>query len=127
MSEWEEHDLEAIILAILRSFQYEPPHHFGRPFVSAYQIAIALAKHYPGTFEAVGRPIGGSGNGTDGNSLAWYIATQLSHRLNGNNPPPIEGAWFDRAYVEDIRFKDQSGIISASNPAALSLFRLRDD
>ena len=44
VSLWEEHDMTGRILSVLEAVHINSPegHHFGRPFVSSYQIAIRL-------------------------------------------------------------------------------------
>jgi len=126
MSNWEDQDLDTKIHAILKRFQYSNPDHFGQPFVSAYQIAIALAKHNPETIQALNLPLGGRDSG-ENSSLAQYIARELSRRIKSGSLKDIEGAWFQRDYVQDIIFSHEKQIITASNLEALSLFRLRDN
>ena len=48
MSKWEELDIENKVIAILRQAEGHPEeHHFGSPFLTAYQLAIAYARHVP--------------------------------------------------------------------------------
>lgn len=125
MSLWEEHNLDSAVHAILTRMQYESADHFGQPFVSAYQIAIEIARHYPEAFQALNLPIGGRDAGAN-SSLAQYIARELSSRIKSGRIKDIEGAWLRRDYVQDILFTYESQSIAASNTAALSLFRLKD-
>ena len=47
MSVWGEHAVEGKIIRILRETPYQEAHHFGRPYLSAYQLAIAVAAAGP--------------------------------------------------------------------------------
>jgi hypothetical protein len=125
MSQWETYQFEQRIRTILRNFQYNGDDltHFGQPFISAYQIAIVFAESHPEDFEKLGLPIGGRGT-NESNSLTQYIARELSTRIKSREITDIEPAWFRRDYVEQLDFKYQNKVISATNPAALSMFRL---
>lgn len=126
MSQWETDEFEERIRTILRDFQYSGSelNHFGQPFVSAYQIAIVYAERYPEAFRAINMPIGGAGTSLS-NSLTQYIARELSGRIKSGEIADIEPAWFRRDYVKHLDFTYQNETISATNPAALSMFRLR--
>lgn len=54
MSIWAEHDLTAKIFDVLAHLQGERTHHFGRPYVTAYQLAIELQHRHPDTVAAIG-------------------------------------------------------------------------
>ena len=44
---WETHGLEEKIVGLLAEVSYyEPDHHFGRPFLTAYQLAILFKERY---------------------------------------------------------------------------------
>ena len=59
MSTWQNHSIERRIRKILKSVPDEE-HHFGRPFLSAYQIAIAFDQRLPAL---IGKPVDGKGTG----------------------------------------------------------------
>ena len=64
MSIWEEHRIEERVTAILSDVNaYQPDHHFGRPYLTAYQLAIALDRIAPQARQALGSPVGGEGIG----------------------------------------------------------------
>jgi hypothetical protein len=42
MSVWGEREVERKITDILRETPHQEAHHFGRPYLSAYQLAIAV-------------------------------------------------------------------------------------
>lgn len=52
---WEQHHCEERITAILNDVTYvpKPEHHFGRPYLSAYQLAIEFKQRYRDSFDAI--------------------------------------------------------------------------
>ncbi|RZD15584.1 MAG: hypothetical protein EVJ46_08595 [Candidatus Acididesulfobacter guangdongensis] len=58
-------------------------HPFGRSFLTIYQLAILFKEKYPKDFEAIDMPVGGKGK-DKGNSLAMYIARNLSDMIGKN-------------------------------------------
>lgn len=63
MSQWDTLQMDAKISQILAVQSHDPDHHFGRPFLTSYQIAIAFHDRYPQDFQTIGKPIGGKGTG----------------------------------------------------------------
>ena len=123
MSDWQELDMEAKIRAILHDFQIDEPDHWGTVFVSSYQIAIALDEE---TRLALDKPIGGSGTGQH-DSIAKYIANQLSRRIKSGEITDIEGGWLARENIKDIQFNDGQRDFSptgGNKNVILSMFRL---
>jgi hypothetical protein len=54
-SKWQSLDIENRIISILRDTEsHQPDHHFGRPFITAYQLAIVFAQRHPQVVEALG-------------------------------------------------------------------------
>jgi hypothetical protein len=130
MTIWEEQQVEERIVEILSSVPTAgAPHAFGRPYVTAYQLAIELDDRYPEVARRLGRQIGGAGIG-ERNSLAQYLAQQLSRRI-GQNPEafPVEGAFLSNVGVSRFSFvaRDGAEITSSLTGSGfdLSLFRLR--
>ncbi len=124
VSKWESLELEAMITELLRQFSSGKPHHFGTPFVSAYQLAIALADTCPDLAEEIGLPIGGVGN-EDHFSLTQYLAHELSTRIKRGEITTIEGRWMSRMYLPELTFVDDDMELQASaNSHGLSMFRL---
>lgn len=127
---WEEHAIEAKIIQILSDVSdYDPEHHLGRPFLTAYQIAIAFAQRYSDTFEHIGLPVGGLDTGQR-DSLAKYLANQLSRKVKAGDLSEIEGGFLSNDHLHDISFVSADGTIIHSSlthtPFTLSMFRLRD-
>lgn len=129
MSLWEEFNFEERIREILQNVTYyRDTHQFGRPFLTAYQIAIEYAHRYPNDFIRIGLQIGGRGIG-ERNSLAQYIAGQLSRRMS-EELPDFEGGFISNNHLVEISFEhDGHRIISSLTNTMydLSMFRLRQE
>ena len=128
MSQWEDFEFEERIRHILQEVTYyREDHHFGRPFLTAYQIAIEYARRYPGDFNQIGLPIGGRRIG-ERNSLAQYIAGQLSQRMQSGTLPDFEGGFISNNHLSEISFENENQRIISSltdTEYDLSMFRLR--
>ena len=129
MNKWQEHELTAKLVQVLAGLQAGSPHHFGQPYVSTYQLAIALEQKFPDLVAAIGKPIGGAHTGQE-TSLAQYISNELSKRIKVDRAAyPIEGALIADKYVKSMTFKDGGGGVIESSLAGsgfpLTLFRLR--
>ena len=55
---WEENELEQKVVEVLFGVNYDRSHHFGRPFLTAYQLAILVKARFPDTFRLLGHPLG---------------------------------------------------------------------
>jgi hypothetical protein len=128
MSKWEEFDFEQKITEILSDdSEYAPGHQLGRPFLTAYQIAIEFARRHPDDFRRFGFPIGGVGIGQR-NSLSQYLAQRLSALIGSGHIIHIEGGFLSNRHLNDITFKSEGETIRSSltgGPYTLSMFRLR--
>ncbi|MDP9401793.1 MAG: hypothetical protein M3P85_00340 [Actinomycetota bacterium] len=130
MSHWAEHELGGKVVEILGAVHCNNDvHHFGRPFVSAYQLAIELQLRHPDTVTAIGKPIGGAGVGQH-NSLAQYLSNELSKQIKAQGDAhPVEGAFFSNEKVRDIGFKGPDNTTVTSSLTGtdfdMALFRLR--
>jgi hypothetical protein len=128
MSQWDELQMDRKINQILVDVQsHYPSHHFGRPFVTPYQIAIEFKQRFRKAFETIGKPVGGLGTGQQ-DSLAQYIAQRLSARIANQTITNIEGRFLHRKYLHTLQYKDGEELIEASSGQAydLSMFRLID-
>ncbi len=126
MSFWQEHDIEAKVLAILRDVpDFAEGHHLGRPFLTAYQIAIEFAHRHPDVVNVLGHPVGGKGAGVH-YSLATYLANQLS-RLIRDDKINVEGGFLSNQHLQNIMFTHGEETITSSlteTQFTLSMFRL---
>ncbi len=129
-SSWQELDIEEKIIQILSDIpDVAPEHHLGRPFLTAYQIAIEFARRYPEDTARLGLPVGGLGTGQR-NSLAQYLANQLSRNISAGRLAQVEGGFLSNQHLLDISFNGQRGPIRSSltdTDFTLSMFRLRDE
>jgi hypothetical protein len=128
MSLWQEEHIEEKVLAILADVEYrEPDHHLGRPFVTAYQLAIELATRHPDTVRRIGLPIGGRGTGQH-SSLSWYLARQLSGKLRGGELPQVEGGFLSNLHLRHLAFTDRGWPLESSLTGSqydVSIYRIR--
>jgi len=129
MSVWSDYEVEGKITDILRQTPYQEAHHFGRPYLSAYQLAIAVDRRWPSVRAALGNlPLGGLGIGTR-NSLAQYLAGELSRRIKSGDLTTIEGAFLTDQDLAELVYVESDGRRVTSSLTGsgydLSLFRLR--
>jgi hypothetical protein len=129
MSVWENSEVERKVTEILRETPRQEAHHFGRPYLSAYQLAIALDRRWRDVRDALDNPpVGGRGIGTR-TSLAQYLARELSRRIKSGELTDIEGAFLsDEDLVELVYIDSDRQPITSSLTGSgyhLSLFRLR--
>ena len=124
---WARHELTDKLVEVLTNVRYfNPEHHFGRPFVTAYQLAILLKQQWPETVEHLGLPIGGRGSGP-GETLARYIARELSRRISNHELSNIQGSFLSNEKLANIQFDDDGALITSSltdSQIDLSMFRL---
>lgn len=129
MSLWDQYGLEEKIRNILKSEDYyNPKHHFGKPYLSGYQIAIEFAIRYPETFNQLGYPIGGLG--IQQQSLAQYFSQRLSARINSGQITDIEGGFLSNTHLNDITFDDNGYLLNSSltkSNYALTIFRAKSN
>lgn len=130
MSNWISYGMENKIKGILSSSVYgaDPNHHLGRPFLSAYQIAIEYENLYPSDVKGMKLTMGGKGSGV-GASLPQYIARELSQSIKNGSITYIEGAFFSNKHLNSIVFNYSGGTLTSSSTAGnkdLSIFRLKE-
>ncbi|XVV00835.1 hypothetical protein ACQPW3_25840 [Actinosynnema sp. CA-248983] len=129
---WTRLDVEAKVVEVLATVRSaSSPRLGGRPFVTAYQLAILVDGRYPEIRNALGDvPIGGAGSGSR-TSLAQYLVGQLATEIRSRGDDyRIAGATLSRAHLGELTFKVPGrDDIRDSNAEAgydLSLFSLRD-
>ncbi|WP_433260549.1 hypothetical protein ACQPZF_24420 [Actinosynnema sp. CS-041913] len=131
MSVWSRHGVLEKVRDALAAVTIVNPngHHLGRPFMTAYQLAIKLDEAHPEVARALGVEIGGSGIGSH-NSLAQYLAHELSRGIKeAGGSYPIEGAFLSNDHVTALNYVTSDGreISSSATGSGLdvTLFRLR--
>lgn len=124
MSLWKSENIEAKVINILQNINTPDSHHFGRPFVSAYQLAIDFEKNYPDTVNKLGLEMGGKGSGLY-KSLPQYLALQISKHIS---TLPLEASFLCSKYVDEFRFNYDHELVSSLNDSqyGLSMFRLKE-
>lgn len=123
MSIWQQHSIESRIRAILASVPHDG-HHFGHPFLSAYQIAIAFRQHHPREAEVIAKPVGGGDTGRH-DSLAQYFAHQLSRRIRDGELSGIEGRYLNGQFLDRLQYDNHGQlVVSSLGQANMAIFRL---
>ena len=128
---WGKYDFEGKIRKILSEVQYgDPNHHFGRPYITAYQIAIEFAKRFPEAKNALpDHEMGGKGLGKQ-YSFSQYIAQQLSQKIKSGQITDVEGSSLGNLHLAGIQFKYDDEIIKSSmdyGDFGVSIYRLIDN
>ena len=128
MSIWNDFSIEHRIREILDVAGRRENHHFGRPFLTAYQIAISFAERHRQDMDSIGKEIGGRGTGLS-HSLTQYFARELSQRLRTGRITGIEGRFLHGTHLGTLQYRSPDGNIETSTGTAtdLSMFRLIDD
>ena len=128
MSIWEEFAMESRVREILGAARHDKTHHFGRPFLTAYQIAIAFDKAHREDRKRIGKPVGGKGTGRK-DSLAQYLAWQLSRRIKSGELVGIEGRFLHGQHLRSLEYDLDGKVVKSSSGKsdALSMFRLKDE
>ena len=129
MAKWQELQIEEKIVQILEDVpDVMPGHPLGRPFLTAYQIAIEFAERHPEDVAELDLPVGGLGIGQR-SSLAQYLAGQLSRGKGAGELDRIEGGFLSNQHLKDISFECGDEVIHSSltgTKYTLSMFRLCD-
>ena len=101
-------------------------HHFGRPFLSAYQIAIAFDQRSPREAALIAKLVGGSDTGRH-DSLAEYFANQLSRRILASTPSGIEGRFLNGQFLKSLEYDNDGETVASSlgGPKVSTESRLR--
>lgn len=98
-----EFQIDDLIEILKECPEYRPAHHLGRPFMSAYQIAIRFAERFPNHFAVQELDIGGSGVGVH-ESLTQQIARFLSQAIRQDTTLPIQGGFISHQHVSQFSF-----------------------
>lgn len=102
-------------------------HHFGRPFLTAYQLAIEFDRRHHNIAQLLNKQVGGAGIGVY-TSLAQYLANELSRFIKNDSSYPVEGAFISNRYETNLSYTyDNKPIVSSLTGTgfSLSMFRLR--
>jgi hypothetical protein len=131
MSTWQQHAVEDKIVTVLMDAAYNEEHRFGRPFMSAYQLAIEINRLWPEVRQSFSKahPVGGAGVGVR-QSFAQYLARELSRRINAGSMPHVQGAFLGDQHLQALVYVDpdesEGGEVTSSLTGSgyqLSLYR----
>jgi hypothetical protein len=130
VSIWEqEHVLDRVLGALASVPNVNDEHHFGRAWLTAYQLGIKVDAAAPQLKQALGVAIGGLGTGSR-TSLSQYIARELPKRIRvdaGGNFP-VRGAFLSNERIRSITYDGPCGMELTSSASHsgydLSLFQL---
>jgi hypothetical protein len=132
MSVWQSHSVLGAVVEALNGVHLTNPggHHFGRPYLTAYQLAIKVGAAHPEIATALGVQIGGAGIG-ERSSLAQYLGRELSSRIKqaeaSNIHYPVAGAFVSNEHLLELRYRTAEGtpLVSSLTGSGydLSLFR----
>ena len=107
---WQIYNVGGKIQSILHDIRAEG-HHFGRPFVTAYQLAIIYRHRYSDDLPDL--VVGGQGADVDV-SLTSYLANQLSRRIRQGTINNIELRFLSNLHLQDISFDNYGEEIRSS-------------
>jgi hypothetical protein len=129
MSYWQSFSIDTLIRQVLSGVTYQPnpQHHFNRPFLTAYQLAIEVNRLEPRIITAMGYLIGGAGTHRNV-SFSQYIALELSKRIQSGQITDIEGAFVSNNHVTNLAYDNYGAPLISSLTGTnydLSAFRLR--
>ncbi len=125
-SKWEKFDFSVKITEVLSDTKYDSTHHFGRPFLTPYQIASELVRRHPTICRDIDKSFGGQDTG-EYTSLVQYIARELSSRIKSKEIPHIQGVHLCNEHLKEYTFWGPDGSeVSVPNRGQehLSLYRL---
>ena len=117
----DEQRFEAVLEILRNTPEYETNHHLGRPFLSAYQIAIRFAEAHAEDEDVQNLEIGGAGIG-ENNSLAKSLARFLSMQIR-NGERRIEGGFISHDNLNEMTFSGGIAVSTLNSKPAHSIFR----
>jgi hypothetical protein len=128
MSKWDDAGMTDKVHEVLLDHRFDDDdHHFGRTFLTSYQIAIELERRYPGTAALLGKQLGGAGTGEQV-SVAQYVANELSKQIKAHaGAHRIEGRFISNLHVSELDYSGPNGTITSSLTGTgfdLALFRI---
>jgi hypothetical protein len=135
---WESENVLSAVTEALGDVHVNNPqgHHFGKPFMTAYQLAIKIDHRHPHIRQALGPDVklGGEGTGTH-HSFAQYLARELSRNIKRHQELgewfPVQGRFLSNEHVTELRYRDLDGVERRSSLTGtgydLAMFRLRDN
>ncbi len=102
---WERYDIHGKVVEILRSRPGE--------FLTAYQLAIEFEHAFERGTDYPDYAVGGEGGGSD-SSMTFYLAGQLSDRIDRGEVTEIECARLSHLHMARLAFKNEGREIGAT-------------
>lgn len=120
-----EFDVNHLLQIMDRCREYVPGHPLGRPYMSAYQIAICFAREHPEHPLVQNLDVGGEGTG-ERHSLAQRIARFLSGAAQDPDSE-VDGAFISHQNIAEFSFDNNGSRVRVSglNGPGHSIFRRR--
>ncbi len=89
---WDAYRVEPAVLEILQDVRsHEQGHALGRPYLTAYQLAVAFDQRYPAIAADLAREIAGTGDDWIA-TLAGYLAQEMAARIRSGRLPGVQAA-----------------------------------
>jgi hypothetical protein len=124
---WDELEITANVIEILQEVHDNADdHHYGHPFMTAYQLAIEYVSRHPDVLVVLNLPFGGAGTGQH-NAFTRYLAQGLSQRILHEQITQIEGRFLSNRFIENFSFNRNGEIVHSSfedDNQSMSIFRL---
>jgi len=114
--------IQELVTILSEVEEYEESHHLGRPFLSAYQLAIAFSERYPTHHLVTSLPLGGLGT-NEPQSLTQQIARTLSSALRNQQLPSVEGGFISHKFIDEMRFRGNVSVSTLKTKPGHSIFR----
>ena len=120
-----EFDVNHLLQIMDRCREYEPGHPLGRPYMSAYQIAICFARDHPEHPLVQELDVGGKDTG-EHISLAQRIARFLSQEAQTPGSQ-VDGAFISHQNIAEFSFENNGSLVRVSGLSGPghSIFRRR--
>lgn len=121
---WDQLNLTAVVQQILVAQPRNQKYNTGRPFLSAYQIAIEIANQHPMIVQQLGQSHGGEGQGPY--ALTTYIARVLIQRIRDGHIPDMEVRFLSPLHLKTLTFNENGRDMTATTNTAgfdLTMFR----
>ena len=120
-----EFDVNHLLQIMDRCREYKPGHPLGRPYMSAYQIAICFAREHPDHPLVQELDVGGEGTG-ERRSLAQRIARFLSGAAQDPGSE-VDGAFISHQNIAEFSFDNNGTRVRVSDLSGPghSIFRRR--
>jgi len=124
---WDQHEVTNVIRQILQRAKTDDVYGTGRRFLTAYQIAIDLAKNHALVAAAIGHATGGEGHGPF--AITTYVARWLPDRIKRGMANDIEMQFLSSEHLSAVEFDNYGSPMTATANQAgfdMIMFRIRD-